>query len=126
MPPTAKSARIPSGVGTTASVICRLEDADDDGHSLFMLRRRLWTKRSRSVLSHQSDPKTLLSGAVVVDRFPALNPDVRRCQEQTLHLPSGTLYCKLSRGGILASTSPLQLCFIACRTGLPSGRIGRL
>ena len=26
-------------VGTTASVICRLEDADDDGHSLSMLRR---------------------------------------------------------------------------------------
>ncbi len=26
-------------VGTTASVICRLEDADYDGHSLAMLRR---------------------------------------------------------------------------------------
>jgi len=26
-------------VGTTASVICRLEDADYDGHSLSMLRR---------------------------------------------------------------------------------------
>jgi len=26
-------------VGTTASVICRLEDADYDGHSLGMLRR---------------------------------------------------------------------------------------
>ena len=26
-------------VGTTASVICRLEDADDRGHSLSMLRR---------------------------------------------------------------------------------------
>ena len=26
-------------VGTTASVICRLEDADYDGHSLTMLRR---------------------------------------------------------------------------------------
>jgi transcriptional regulator with XRE-family HTH domain len=26
-------------VGTTASVICRLEDADDQGHSLAMLRR---------------------------------------------------------------------------------------
>ncbi len=26
-------------VGTTASVICRLEDADYDGHSLNMLRR---------------------------------------------------------------------------------------
>jgi ribosome-binding protein aMBF1 (putative translation factor) len=26
-------------VGTTASVICRLEDSDDDGHSLSMLRR---------------------------------------------------------------------------------------
>ena len=26
-------------VGTTASVICRLEDADYEGHSLFMLRR---------------------------------------------------------------------------------------
>lgn len=26
-------------VGTTASVICRLEDADDNGHSMAMLRR---------------------------------------------------------------------------------------
>jgi ribosome-binding protein aMBF1 (putative translation factor) len=26
-------------VGTTASVICRLEDADDEGHSMAMLRR---------------------------------------------------------------------------------------
>ena len=26
-------------VGTSASVICRLEDADYDGHSLFMLKR---------------------------------------------------------------------------------------
>lgn len=26
-------------VGTTASVICRLEDADYEGHSLFMLKR---------------------------------------------------------------------------------------
>jgi hypothetical protein len=26
-------------VGTTASVICRLEDADYEGHSLAMLRR---------------------------------------------------------------------------------------
>jgi DNA-binding XRE family transcriptional regulator len=26
-------------VGTTASAICRLEDADYDGHSLFMLKR---------------------------------------------------------------------------------------
>jgi len=26
-------------VGTTASVICRLEDAEYDGHSLAMLRR---------------------------------------------------------------------------------------
>ena len=26
-------------VGTTASVICRLEDADDEGHSLSMLNR---------------------------------------------------------------------------------------
>jgi DNA-binding XRE family transcriptional regulator len=26
-------------VGTTASTICRLEDADYDGHSLFMLKR---------------------------------------------------------------------------------------
>ena len=26
-------------VGTTASVICRLEDADYDGHSMAMLRR---------------------------------------------------------------------------------------
>src|SRR5260370_9132331 len=26
-------------IGTTASVICRLEDADYDGHSLAMLRR---------------------------------------------------------------------------------------
>lgn len=26
-------------VGTTASVICRLEDADYEGHSLYMLRR---------------------------------------------------------------------------------------
>jgi ribosome-binding protein aMBF1 (putative translation factor) len=26
-------------IGTTASVICRLEDADYDGHSLTMLRR---------------------------------------------------------------------------------------
>src|SRR5271154_4212681 len=26
-------------VGTTASVICRLEDADDEGHSLAMLHR---------------------------------------------------------------------------------------
>jgi ribosome-binding protein aMBF1 (putative translation factor) len=31
--------RLAELVGTTASVICRLEDADYDGHSLAMLRR---------------------------------------------------------------------------------------
>ena len=46
--------------------------------------------------------------------------------EQTLHLPPGTLYYKLSWGGILASTSPLKLCFMACRSSLPSGKIGCL
>ena len=38
-------------IGTTASVICRLEDADYEGHSLAMLRRLgpLWISASRSV-----------------------------------------------------------------------------
>ena len=31
--------QLASRVGTTASVICRLEDADYDGHSLSMLKR---------------------------------------------------------------------------------------
>ena len=31
--------RLAARVGTTASVICRLEDADYEGHSLSMLRR---------------------------------------------------------------------------------------
>jgi len=37
-------------IGTTASVICRLEDADYEGHSLAMLRRLgpLWISASRS------------------------------------------------------------------------------
>lgn len=32
-------AQLAKAVGTTASVICRLEDADYEGHSLAMLRR---------------------------------------------------------------------------------------
>ena len=38
-PDAYESARELARVGTTASVICRLEDADYDGHSLAMLRR---------------------------------------------------------------------------------------
>jgi ribosome-binding protein aMBF1 (putative translation factor) len=32
-------AHLAKPIGTTASVICRLEDANDEGHSLVMLRR---------------------------------------------------------------------------------------
>ena len=38
-------------VGTTASVICRLEDADYDGHSLSMLRRIAAALNKRVVIS---------------------------------------------------------------------------
>ena len=50
-------------VGTTASTICRLEDADYDGHSLYMLKRtlRLSTSALRfaSCLRNGSNPPDL-------------------------------------------------------------------
>ena len=37
--PALSQRELAKAVGTTASVICRLEDADYEGHSLAMLRR---------------------------------------------------------------------------------------
>jgi len=47
-------------VGTTASVICRLEDADYEGHSLGMLRRiaAALNRRVEIILEHKTEKVT--------------------------------------------------------------------
>ena len=49
--------RLANLVGTTASVICRLEDADYDGHSLSMLRRIAAALGKRLVLTLERDTR---------------------------------------------------------------------
>src|SRR5438034_7701278 len=48
-------------VGTTASVICRLEDADYEGHSLAMLRRIAAALHRRVEIRFINSPKSLRS-----------------------------------------------------------------
>ena len=48
-------AQLARRVGTTASVICRLEDADYDGHSLRMLRKIATALNARVQVNFQSE-----------------------------------------------------------------------
>lgn len=48
-------------VGTTPSVICRLEDADYDGHSLSMLRRIAIALKKRLEIRFVSDRRAVRS-----------------------------------------------------------------
>jgi ribosome-binding protein aMBF1 (putative translation factor) len=49
--------QLASRVGTTASVICRLEDADYDGHSLKMLQRIAFALGKRVEVKFTSLPR---------------------------------------------------------------------
>jgi transcriptional regulator with XRE-family HTH domain len=74
-------------VGTTASVICRLEDADYDGHSLNMLRRigeaLGYGVRVVFVARGQSAPPVTAASAASIERVPTSGPAMRPASRHT-------------------------------------------
>jgi transcriptional regulator with XRE-family HTH domain len=69
-------------VGTTASVICRLEDADYDGHSLAMLRR------VAAALGRRVEIRFPLEGEASSGRTPRPLPEPTRADAGSGTLPA--------------------------------------
>lgn len=65
-------------VGTTASAICRLEDADYEGHSLAMLNRIAAALNKRVEIRFVSVPAPLKPLASFVAARPASQPRLRK------------------------------------------------
>ena len=65
-------------VGTTASVICRLEDADYDGHSLAMLRRIAAALGLRVEVRFVPDDDDKTTPAATTGANPEEQPGLRR------------------------------------------------
>lgn len=61
-------------VGTTASAICRLEDADYEGHSLAMLHRIAAALYKRVEIHFVSIPEPLKPVSSLVAASPAIQP----------------------------------------------------
>jgi DNA-binding XRE family transcriptional regulator len=59
-------------VGTSRTVITRLEDDDDDGHSLSMLRRGSQARASGMVPGHQFQPRVKNPVCTMVPRLDCL------------------------------------------------------
>jgi transcriptional regulator with XRE-family HTH domain len=95
-------------VGTTASVICRLEDADYDGHSLTMLRRIAQALNHRvqiHLVARDSHGRGNAAHSVsAVSERPAA--DVAKAAKK--RSPTKARRCRLTLSGARDATKPVK------------------